>query len=207
VRSCLAGLRLTSSRGTAYDVSATVFEHLDLCCPPTPLRCPVRRRPQLWPELSHTSPPWPCAAPCCQPQAAQRCSWPVASTTHCEHECPGVTHHPHHRCGACCWSSKPLAAQKQLGVLMSSPLAEMTYPPRTCPAGCPCRSLAAMSVCGYVCGVGDRHLGNIMLVLRTGQLIPVDFGYSFGAGLTVGRWATIQHTLHIHCNADSTMDP
>jgi DNA-dependent protein kinase catalytic subunit len=47
-----------------------------------------------------------------------------------------------------------------------------------------------MSVCGYVCGVGDRHLGNILVVLRTGQLIPIDFGYSFGAALTVGGCLT-----------------
>ena len=36
----------------------------------------------------------------------------------------------------------------------------------------------------YVCGVGDRHLGNIMLD-GTGALTHIDFGYSFGSGLSL----------------------
>ncbi|KAH6557334.1 hypothetical protein KP509_1Z120700 [Ceratopteris richardii] len=42
------------------------------------------------------------------------------------------------------------------------------------------RSLAVISIFGYVAGVGDRHLGNILLDSKGGALIPIDFGYSFG---------------------------
>ena len=36
-------------------------------------------------------------------------------------------------------------------------------------------SLAAMSAAGYCAGVGDRHLGNILLH-DSGRLVPIDFG-------------------------------
>ena len=36
-------------------------------------------------------------------------------------------------------------------------------------------SLAAMSATGYCAGVGDRHMGNIMLH-SSGRLVPIDFG-------------------------------
>ncbi|GAQ84757.1 putative phosphatidylinositol kinase, partial [Klebsormidium nitens] len=42
------------------------------------------------------------------------------------------------------------------------------------------RSLAALSICGYVAGVGDRHLQNFLLDVADGTLVPIDFGYSFG---------------------------
>lgn len=41
-------------------------------------------------------------------------------------------------------------------------------------------SLASTSICGYVAGVGDRHLDNILLDFSTGELIHIDFGYVFG---------------------------
>lgn len=41
-------------------------------------------------------------------------------------------------------------------------------------------SLASSSICGYVAGVGDRHLDNILLDFSTGELIHIDFGYVFG---------------------------
>lgn len=41
-------------------------------------------------------------------------------------------------------------------------------------------SLSSSSICGYVAGVGDRHLDNILLDLSTGQLVHIDFGYAFG---------------------------
>jgi DNA-dependent protein kinase catalytic subunit len=31
-------------------------------------------------------------------------------------------------------------------------------------------------VAGYLAGVGDRHLQNILLDLGTGQLVHIDFG-------------------------------
>ena len=41
-------------------------------------------------------------------------------------------------------------------------------------------SLASSSICGYVAGVGDRHLDNILLDISTGELVHIDFGYAFG---------------------------
>ena len=45
-------------------------------------------------------------------------------------------------------------------------------------------SLAASSICGYIAGVGDRHLDNILLDISTGSLIHIDFGYAFGTATT-----------------------
>eukprot|EP00252_Welwitschia_mirabilis_P012804 TRINITY_DN28336_c0_g1_i1.p1 TRINITY_DN28336_c0_g1~~TRINITY_DN28336_c0_g1_i1.p1 ORF type:complete len:591 (+),score=95.49 TRINITY_DN28336_c0_g1_i1:204-1775(+) len=45
------------------------------------------------------------------------------------------------------------------------------------------RSLAALSICGYIAGVGDRHLSNFLIDVKNGMLVPIDFGYSFGAGV------------------------
>lgn len=41
-------------------------------------------------------------------------------------------------------------------------------------------SLAASSIAGWVLGLGDRHQENIM-VAADGSLVPIDFGYCFGA--------------------------
>ena len=37
-------------------------------------------------------------------------------------------------------------------------------------------SLAAISICGYIVGVGDRHSENFLLHPASGELIPIDFG-------------------------------
>jgi DNA-dependent protein kinase catalytic subunit len=44
------------------------------------------------------------------------------------------------------------------------------------------RSLAAISVAGYVVGIGDRHLDNFLFDRSDGGLVPIDFGATFGAG-------------------------
>ena len=43
------------------------------------------------------------------------------------------------------------------------------------------RSTAVMSMIGYVLGLGDRHVSNIMIDTATGELIPIDFGITFEA--------------------------
>ncbi|KAG0180275.1 hypothetical protein DFQ29_000972 [Apophysomyces sp. BC1021] len=42
-------------------------------------------------------------------------------------------------------------------------------------------SLAAISVAGYLLGIGDRHLENFLLDLKSGRLIAIDFGHAFGS--------------------------
>lgn len=37
-------------------------------------------------------------------------------------------------------------------------------------------SLAAVSMAGYVAGVGDRHTDNFLVDLNSGALVPIDFG-------------------------------
>ena len=46
-------------------------------------------------------------------------------------------------------------------------------------------SLAASCVCGWIAGVGDRHLQNILLDVRTGSVVHIDFGYAFGTATSV----------------------
>ena len=41
------------------------------------------------------------------------------------------------------------------------------------------RSLAVMSMVGYILGLGDRHPSNIMLERTTGNIIHIDFGDCF----------------------------
>eukprot|EP00929_Paragymnodinium_shiwhaense_P072346 TRINITY_DN36721_c0_g4_i1.p1 TRINITY_DN36721_c0_g4~~TRINITY_DN36721_c0_g4_i1.p1 ORF type:complete len:4159 (-),score=1064.84 TRINITY_DN36721_c0_g4_i1:194-12097(-) len=43
-------------------------------------------------------------------------------------------------------------------------------------------SLAATSAASYILGIGDRHLDNLMLCTKTMDIVPIDFGYSFGIG-------------------------
>ncbi len=45
------------------------------------------------------------------------------------------------------------------------------------------RSLAVLSICGYIAGVGDRHLANTLVDMWSGTLVPIDFGYSFGTNV------------------------
>ena len=45
------------------------------------------------------------------------------------------------------------------------------------------RSLAVMSVAGYVAGIGDRHLDNILVDVEKGLVVGIDFGHAFGSGV------------------------
>lgn len=42
-------------------------------------------------------------------------------------------------------------------------------------------SMAAMNIAHWLLGIGDRHLNNIMIDVRNGSLIGIDFGIAFGA--------------------------
>ena len=41
------------------------------------------------------------------------------------------------------------------------------------------RSLAVMSITGYILGLGDRHLNNLLMSRKNGQIIHIDFGDCF----------------------------
>lgn len=46
-------------------------------------------------------------------------------------------------------------------------------------------SLAVMSVIGYVIGLGDRHLDNILIELSTGEIVHIDYNVCFEKGHTL----------------------
>lgn len=48
------------------------------------------------------------------------------------------------------------------------------------------RSLAVMSIVGYLIGIGDRHLDNIMLNKNTGMIMHIDFDCIFEKGKKLG---------------------
>ena len=57
------------------------------------------------------------------------------------------------------------------------------------------RSLATFSIAGYVLGIGDRHLDNYLIDKRSGEIVPIDFGASFGlahAALPVPEYIPIR---------------
>jgi DNA-dependent protein kinase catalytic subunit len=42
------------------------------------------------------------------------------------------------------------------------------------------RTLATFNIASYIIGIGDRHLENFLLDMKTGGLIGIDFGHAFG---------------------------
>nr|KAJ3418347.1 phosphatidylinositol kinase- protein kinase tor1 [Polyrhizophydium stewartii] len=60
------------------------------------------------------------------------------------------------------------------------------------------RSLAVMSMVGYLVGLGDRHFGNIMLDYSTGKIAHIDFGDCFEVSGIEGTFrATCEHTMRV----------
>ena len=49
------------------------------------------------------------------------------------------------------------------------------------------RTLATLSMCQYILGIGDRHLSNFMLDLDSGGMIGIDFGHNFGTATQVSK--------------------
>lgn len=44
------------------------------------------------------------------------------------------------------------------------------------------KSLAVMSVLGYIVGLGDRHLDNILLCVKSGEIVHIDYNVCFDKG-------------------------
>ena len=44
------------------------------------------------------------------------------------------------------------------------------------------RSVAVGSIVGHILGIGDRHLGNILIDQGSGEVVHIDFGFVFEQG-------------------------
>ena len=44
------------------------------------------------------------------------------------------------------------------------------------------RSVAVSSIVGHILGIGDRHLGNILIHQGSGEVVHIDFGFVFEQG-------------------------
>lgn len=56
-------------------------------------------------------------------------------------------------------------------------------------------SLATTSIIGYVLGIGDRHISNILIDVKTAELIHIDFGIAFEQGKCLVSPETIPFRL------------
>lgn len=50
------------------------------------------------------------------------------------------------------------------------------------------RSLAVMSMAGYLLGLGDRHPSNLMIDRLTGKIVHIDFGDCFEVAMTRSKF-------------------
>lgn len=46
-------------------------------------------------------------------------------------------------------------------------------------------SYSAVCASGYILGIGDRHLDNLLINTKTAKIIGIDFGYVFGTATQV----------------------
>ena len=61
------------------------------------------------------------------------------------------------------------------------------------------RSTAVMSIIGYVIGLGDRHLDNVLVALDTGEVAHIDYNVCFdkGAALRVPERVPFRMTQNL----------
>nr|CAH7756351.1 unnamed protein product [Callosobruchus chinensis] len=62
------------------------------------------------------------------------------------------------------------------------------------------KSYAAICVCHWILGIGDRHLCNSKICLNSGKVLGIDFGHAFGTGtqiLPIPELVPVRLTPHI----------
>ena len=57
------------------------------------------------------------------------------------------------------------------------------------------RSCAVNSIVGHILGIGDRHLSNILVSTKTGEVVHIDFGFVFEQGKTLSIPETVPFRL------------
>ncbi|CAB4042430.1 serine threonine- kinase SMG1-like, partial [Paramuricea clavata] len=61
------------------------------------------------------------------------------------------------------------------------------------------RSVAVMSIIGYILGLGDRHLDNMLIDFTTGEIVHIDYNICFekGRGLRVPEKVPFRLTANL----------
>lgn len=58
-------------------------------------------------------------------------------------------------------------------------------------------SVATTSMCGYVLGIGDRHVSNILIDKQTAEVVHIDFGKLFSYFWMASRFYMVfQEDIH-----------
>ena len=62
------------------------------------------------------------------------------------------------------------------------------------------QTMATISMCHYVLGIGDRHLSNFMVDLESGGAVGIDFGHAFGTATQVQyvQWEQQSYSLCVY---------
>lgn len=58
-----------------------------------------------------------------------------------------------------------------------------------------------MSMVGYIIGLGDRHLDNVLIDMTTGEVVHIDYNVCFEKGplkvpLRITSWRLLSETRH-----------
>ena len=58
------------------------------------------------------------------------------------------------------------------------------------------KTYSTLCICHYVLGIGDRHLSNFMVDLRSGGMVGIDFGHAFGTATQVCVYVCVFSCVH-----------
>ena len=56
---------------------------------------------------------------------------------------------------------------------------------------------AMLCMCHYIVGIGDRHLSNFMVNVKTGEMVGIDFGHAFGSASQVSNYIRQVNEIHM----------